>query len=90
MYYLIYYLISPKTPGTQKTTCWEILKLSKSNLCAHHAYIIFLFQICDFLLQLHDVAGEGFGIDMTDTLMGETGEISIIVIILDPSPYYLF
>ena len=84
------YTLSPKTSGTQETIYWEILKWSKSNLCAHHAYIIFLFQICDFLLQLHDVAGEGFGIDMTDTLMGETGEIIIIANILHPSCHYRF
>ena len=32
-----------------------------------------LLQVCEFLLDLDSVAGEGFGINLVDTLMGETG-----------------
>jgi len=32
-----------------------------------------MFQICEFLLDLREVAGEGFDIDNADTLQEETG-----------------
>ena len=34
---------------------------------------LYVLQICEFLLGLQEVAGEGFGINLTDTLQGETG-----------------
>ena len=50
-----------------------------------------MFQICEFLLDLHEVAGEGFGIDMTDTLQGETGNWSFFIycVMINASYFWL-
>ena len=42
----------------------------KTNFNVH-----FCLQIVEFLLNLKDVAGEGFDLNFTDTLQGETGKV---------------
>ena len=45
-------------------------------------------KICEFLLDLHKFAGEGFGIDRIDTLHGETGKGHYLSVNLPSSSWW--